>query len=202
LAEQDLATEAAYQKHARAVALAAAKKAGGLNDEPTPSLHPAVLFLVSKFCYRLVSEKCQGCNKRLIPEDPAKLAGIMEQAKSPPKARGKGLGRNTVSPETELYNRARPELLYCGHWWHFQCLDTALTSPPFKPEGKPCPACGKRIFHRKWTSDIKKLERRWAAMERGKRELDETADFLDLGEKFTRAKIAEPDKLAGFDELF
>lgn len=75
---------------------------------------------------------------------------------------------------------------------------------PFTEEGKICPhvGCGKRLYHRKWTSDLKKLEKRWAAKERGQRELSETADFLDLGDDFTRKDIANPNSVDGFDEIF
>eukprot|EP00941_MAST-03F_sp_MAST-3F-sp1_P000703 g703.t1 len=205
--EKELKKEEELAKKAREQALVRARAAGGLSDTPTLSLIPVIRCIIEKFVLRLCKEKCQGCGKKIIPADPVKLKQIYENVQSekkPIKRSGGGALRKcaAVAPEVDLYDKARPERLYCGHYFHFGCLDVALTSPPFLPEGKKCPACGLRLYHRKWTSDIKKLERRWAAKERGKRELNETAEFLDLGEQFTRAKVADPDQLAGFDTLF
>jgi len=70
------------------------------------------------------------------------------------------------------------ERIYCGHYFHFNCLDGFISTPPF---GKPCPvswyvifaeqqhptfsskACGKKVEHPKFTTDVKLLEKRWAS---------------------------------------
>ena len=70
-----------------------------------------------------------------------------------------------------------PERLFCGHWFHFKCLDEHLTTPPFE---KMCPACDRRMFHPKWSSDLKKLEKRWAVEQAHARELSEITDLLDM----------------------
>jgi hypothetical protein len=97
------------------------------------------------------------------------------------------------------------ERIYCGHLFHFKCLDSYIKTPPFKGNsavmilplftisvsvsglsvgGKICPApqCGKRIYHDKWvtTKNVRLAEERWAHEEAKKRELSEVVDFLGL----------------------
>ena len=65
--------------------------------------------------------------------------------------------KNAATPE------APPELVrvYCGHWFHFNCLDPYMRAPPFN---KCCPVetCARMIFHPLWTSNKSLLEKRWA----------------------------------------
>lgn len=65
--------------------------------------------------------------------------------------------------------------IYCGHHYHFACVDRYLSEPPF---GKACHKCGAPIEHRALTTDVVVLEARWAAKQAKQRELDEIADFL------------------------
>ena len=75
-----------------------------------------------------------------------------------------------------MYRRNAQVLkIYCGHHYHFACVDQYLSEPPF---GKTCHACGVPIEHRALTTDVKVLEARWAAKQAKQRELDEIADFL------------------------
>jgi hypothetical protein len=51
-----------------------------------------------------------------------------------------------------------------------------MTEPPF---GAACPFDGRRVYHPDWPSDMKELERAWAAKEARKREIeDATMAFL------------------------
>lgn len=65
--------------------------------------------------------------------------------------------------------------VYCGHFYHFRCVEAYLREPPF---GKGCHTCGLGIEHHALTTDSKVLEARWAAQQAKKRELDEIVDFL------------------------
>ena len=118
---------------------------------PQPSLKNIATYLVEECLRRLPSEKCPCCQKPVLPEDPS----------------------------TELLPSLCIEMVYCGHLYHYGCLDRLMTSPPFG-ENKKCPACRKRIFHDKWNISARVLEERWAHQEARKREVDEVADFLGL----------------------
>ena len=65
--------------------------------------------------------------------------------------------------------------MYCGHCYHFKCVEMYLSEPPF---GKGCHTCGMGIEHHSLTTDAQVLEARWAALQAKKRELDEIVDFL------------------------
>ena len=90
-----------------------------------------------------------------------------------------------------------PYQVYCGHLFHYDCLNSYMKTPPFtgldtavkvyRPliffivlGGKKCPKCGKRIFHEKWKLPPQLAEQRWAHQEARKREIAEVADFLGL----------------------
>jgi len=117
---------------------------------PIPSV-----FIVAEWLYtnlgKLAVSLCQGCGKRLLPDDPAKLAGMHENSKKV------------------------PEKPHCGHWFHTRCLQDFLTTPPFK---KPCAVCGRRVTHPAYSTDVAKLEKAWAQEQAKKRELSEIADFM------------------------
>ena len=92
--------------------------------------------LVSHFGYGLTEEKCQvrsacyssprcsspsggvlrgqGCRKLVFPSSVAKADKYMESED----------------------HKKRPMYIYCGHWFHYHCLDAFITKPPF---GKSCP---------------------------------------------------------------
>ena len=72
----------------------------------------------------------------------------------------------------ENKNLKRPERVYCGHWYHWGCLDKEMTSPPF---GKVCSTCKVVLFHPDWPSDVKKLEKAWANKQTKARELEEVS---------------------------
>lgn len=126
----------------------------------THSIGPLIDFISNHFILRLPVEKCQGCEKPLLPADPTKSAAVFDKD-----------------------NKKRARRVWCSHWWHHNCLNKVLTKPPFGLQG--CPACGLRVWHHEWERDIKRLERRWAAKQARDRELNEVADsFGGLGEEF------------------
>ena len=118
---------------------------------PQPSLKLVATYLVKDCLRKFPDEKCPCCLRPVLPEEPS----------------------------TELPSSLSIELVYCGHLYHYKCLDRLMTSPPFG-EDKKCPICGKRIFHDKWNVSAKLMEDRWAHQEARKREVDEVADFLGL----------------------
>jgi len=109
-----------------------------------------VEYIVNKFARLLPHEKCAHCKQPVI--DAIKK------------------GEKQADPA---------ERAFCGHWFHSSCLEHVMTKPPF---GMQCPGdgCDSRVFHPKWTSDVKTLERRWAAAQARQREVDDARDFLGL----------------------
>ncbi|CAG5134157.1 unnamed protein product [Candidula unifasciata] len=117
---------------------------------PKPSLLPTCEYLIE--CVKKYPlEKCQLCHERALPVDPL----------------------------TESTQRGRQiEKVYCGHLFHFMCLNKFMKTPPFA-EGKQCPTCGKQIFHDKWKVSSEVMETRWAHKQARQRELEEVADFME-----------------------
>lgn len=70
--------------------------------------------LTTNFGLRLPKEACQVCKKPVLPNAPAKAAKYLDSDD----------------------HKKRPERVYCGHWYHYSCLDKYLTRPPFL---KMCP---------------------------------------------------------------
>ena len=69
------------------------------------------------------------------------------------------------------------ERTYCGHIYHFECLDTYIRTPPFLG-GKKCIVCQNVIYHDRWKLTSQVAEARWAHQQARERELDEVKDFL------------------------
>ena len=65
--------------------------------------------------------------------------------------------------------------LYCNHIYHFKCVESYVSTPPF---GKGCLECGMRIQHNKLVTDPKVLEQRWVHKQAREREIADVADFL------------------------
>jgi hypothetical protein len=122
----------------------------GAGKDPQPSVYALASHLHRNLTL-LPNHKCQVCKKKLLPSEPSKLASI--------------------SPKKPKY----PIMAHCGHWLHYKCIDEHLTTPPFV---KNCAVCGDRISHTNWTSDIAKLEKRWAQEQAKKRELTEIASMM------------------------
>jgi len=100
---------------------------------------------------------CPLCQRHLFPADPSEQIS------------------NSCDPD-------RIERIYCGHFYHFACIDHYMRTPPFSKDGKPCCAsgCGKKISHKLWDSDYRKLEKGWAVAEARRREVGEVAEMLEL----------------------
>ncbi|GMH32881.1 hypothetical protein BSKO_00715 [Bryopsis sp. KO-2023] len=124
-----------------------------LEDEHVakPSLYPVVKYLLEDCLRAVAAGKCLICKKRLIPGDPSKVGKI---------------------PKDMVTFR-----LYCGHMYHFKCVEEYLSSPPF---GKGCMSCGTKIQHRKLVTNEKVLEQRWMQQEARAREIADVADFMSF----------------------
>lgn len=116
--------------------------------EPLPSLAVVALWLHDAVG-RLPETACQVCDRPVLPADPAALAAMGEA------------------------DAARPMRAHCSHWFHRECLDRLLTTPPF---AAVCARCGERVSHHQWSTNVAELERSWAAEQARARELAEVAD--------------------------
>ena len=134
----------------------------GRQDLPVPCVYEMAEFLVRECVGRVPRERCQLCGEPLFPADPADLDAVLA---------------------SKHEKRRRVERLYCGHYFHWGCLDTFLTTPPFDDAFKRCPqqGCGKPVHHPDWPDDIKLLEKRWATGQMRRQELDDVQDaFADF----------------------
>ena len=120
-------------------------------DSSTPCLLPVARFLMKEYIKRLPEEKCQKCEKGVFPVNP-KAPALMQQR-----------------------HERRPVRVNCGHWLHYTCLDTWLTTPPFT---RDCPACTRRIWHIDWPQDVKMLEKAWMKKEETEREKNEIGSMM------------------------
>ncbi|CAM9614854.1 unnamed protein product [Choristocarpus tenellus] len=122
-----------------------------------PSLLPLVDFVLNVFAMRLPQEKCVSCKSAVMPENPQSLS--------------------LSDPE----HPDRPTRVFCGHWFHYDCLRKWMTEPPF---AKDCPLCSRRVYHPDWPQSVKQLERSWANKQAKTREIGEVRDFLEVDERF------------------
>ena len=129
-----------------------------VHTKPSPVAQPGLLavatYLVQHYFDKLPQEKCLSCKQCAFPTDPS----------SP----------DLCNPKSDK----RPMRTYCGHWLHFKCLDTWLTTPPFVHN---CPVCDRRIWHPDWPEDHKQLEKAYNAEQARFREISDVSDFLDFG---------------------
>ncbi|MCL4129367.1 UNVERIFIED_CONTAM: hypothetical protein GTU68_048749 [Idotea baltica] len=116
-----------------------------------PSLQPVISFLLEE-AHNYPKMDCTHCGLKCFPDDP-----------------------NDV--ETDELKDMFSERVYCGHIYHYKCLDTFIRTPPFQG-GKKCHSCGLRIYHEKWKITTEVAEKRWAHKQAKQRELDEVVDFL------------------------
>ena len=135
---------------------------------PQRSLLPLVTFLKEKI-QRLPDEVCPGCQKKVLPSDPNQLKALYISA-SECKTEKEKKARKAARAK-------RPMRTYCGHWWHYSCLNKYMVEPPF---GLTCPVpdCNRRVYHPDWPADIKQLERAWAGEQARLREIEDAALFL------------------------
>ncbi|XP_076444914.1 uncharacterized protein LOC143282914 [Babylonia areolata] len=117
---------------------------------PKPSIQPVCEYLIKDCMRRYPMESCSLCKKQILPPEPTDLSG-----------RQFGIER-----------------VYCGHLFHFRCLDKYMKTPPFAA-GKFCPVDKKQIFHEKWQTSASVMEQRWAHKQAKQRELEEVMDFME-----------------------
>jgi len=122
-----------------------------VSETAQPSLLTVTKWLVEDYAARLPAELCQGCQKCLLHPDPADAS--------------------LTNPKSN----ARPMRTYCGHWLHWSCLNTWLTTPPFI---RQCPVCNRRIWHPDWPADPKQLEKAWQMKECREREQNDLAGMM------------------------
>lgn len=136
-------------------------------ESPQPSLLSLVTFLKQKI-QLLPDEKCPICTEHALPSDPKELESLYKKSSD-----------CKTEKERRAYKVAkqkRPVRVYCGHWYHYSCLDRFMREPPF---GASCPeeSCGRRVYHPDW-GDVKALEREWAGAQARKREIEDAAMIL------------------------
>lgn len=130
---------------------------------PQPSLLALVNFLVNKI-QRLADMTCPICKAPSLPKDPKILSSFYEPAASVATA---------VEKRTrKVAQMNRPIRTYCGCWYHYKCLHTFMTQPPF---GAACPVDAIRVFHPDWPADMQELERAWALKQAKEREIEDAA---------------------------
>mmetsp|Transcript_11191 Transcript_11191/g.15238 ORF Transcript_11191/g.15238 Transcript_11191/m.15238 type:complete len:151 (-) Transcript_11191:142-594(-) len=117
-----------------------------------PSLEPMVLYLVDECVKRLPNEICPVCEHKVLPNNPANLSKVPHNLQA--------------------------ERIYCGHFYHNQCLTTHLSIPPFEG-GKKCLVCDKLVAHHKFTTDASLLERRWVCSQAHEREIADVIEFFN-----------------------
>ena len=123
------------------------------SETAQPSLLPTVRYIVEDFAIKLPIEKCQACQRNVFPKNPSSDQLI------------------------DKTHKDRPMRTYCGHWLHYECLNTWMTTPPFI---RQCPVCNRRIWHPDWPDDIKILERAWQNQQAKARELADVSDFMGI----------------------
>ena len=140
----------------------------GSDTPPQPSLLALTTFLKEKI--QLVPDaKCPCCESLALLTNPNKLKLLYSTSSECKTEKQK--------KERKEARAMRPVRTYCGCWYHYKCLNTFMTEPPF---GLSCPTsgCGRRVFHPDWPDDISQLERDWAGHQARLREVNDAAMFL------------------------
>jgi len=140
--------------------------------EPQPCLVEFCDYLITRLVKPMPDEFCQECNKILLPEDPAELDKILAKQEESKKG----------SKKKQKKEDKHPERVFCGHWFHYCCLEEFVHRPPF---GKKCPkpGCDQVVTHPLFPTDpktLKAMEHSWALDQAKKRELEEIADLMGL----------------------
>jgi hypothetical protein len=130
---------------------------------PQPSLLALVTFLVNKI-QRLPDMNCPICKAPSLPKDPKILSSFYEPVAS--------VATDVEKRAHKVAQLNRPTRTYCGCWYHYKCLHTFLTQPPF---GAACPVDERRVFHPDWPEDMQELERAWAMKQAKEREIEDAA---------------------------
>ena len=120
------------------------------NFVPRRSIFPAIESIWADLVLPITTVPCPVCAKRILPAK----SSLMDKIPKDMRAE-----RSTL----------------CPHLYHFHCLETYVTNPPFD---KGCKVCGEKIKHRKLVTESKALEARWAAQKAREREIADAADLF------------------------
>ena len=134
------------------LALQASLEEGEASKNIEPCLMPVMEHVLNDFLRALPEACCQLCCKTVMPADPARQEKAFSSAKD------------------------NPERVYCGHWYHYSCLETFMMKPPF--DKKFCSACGEKVYSSKFSTDYAKLEQQWAKEQANQREIDDINDMF------------------------
>ena len=158
LNKKEAQSDADYERRMASLeAQESAAGAPGPSGDAQPQIGAVAHLLVRRMHVELPRELCQACGRRVLPEDAS--AG-----------------------ELNAQHPRRPVRVWCGHYFHWECLDAWMTSPPFV---RTCTHCDRRIYHPDYNPDPKVAERAWANKQAREREINDVSDFLDLGDDFS-----------------
>lgn len=145
--------EAAFQqeKERKEAAARIAREVALKKHVPKPSITEVLRYLKDEVVEQLPSEPCCLCKNCILPKVP-----VAARDEDP-------------EPANDL------EHLYCGHFFHFTCLKSYITTPPF---GKGCPKCGHPIHHHNFVTNKQVLEHCWAQKQAKQREIDDIKDMF------------------------
>jgi hypothetical protein len=135
-------------------------------SNPQPSLLSLVTFL-HNMMDQLPQKTCACCSKTVMLSNPKDLAALF--AKKPEKMTPSQLQTRKQA------RKLRPMRTSCGCWYHYACLDTYMTAPPF---GASCPSCERPVFHPDWSGNRAELERAWGQTQARQREIQDAAMFF------------------------
>jgi hypothetical protein len=135
-------------------------------SNPQPSLLSLVTFL-HNMMDQLPQKTCACCFKTVMLSNPKDLAALF--AKKPDKM------THAQLQSRKQARKLRPMRTSCGCWYHYTCLDTYMTAPPF---GDSCPSCERPVFHPDWSGNRAELERAWGQTQARQREIQDAAMFF------------------------
>ena len=135
-------------------------------SNPRPSLLPLIRYLIDTI-YKLPEQRCPECQESALPSDPTVLASLF-----PTKTK-----TTTKNGRKQPYLPQRPLHASCGCWYHYKCLETCITQPPFGIEAPSCKGCqqGPVEYPALWSKDPKELEEKWNRQQAKQREIDDVA---------------------------
>ena len=101
-----------------------------------PQIYHAINYLANYFVRFLPTAKCLLCGKKLV---------------------------SNLKKENKNYQAMMPERCFCGHWFHYGCLDEMIIEPPFTHE---CPhdGCKETLASNNFSANeqaVKEREKRW-----------------------------------------
>eukprot|EP00968_Pinguiococcus_pyrenoidosus_P008701 scaffold641_cov237-Pinguiococcus_pyrenoidosus.AAC.9 len=155
--KKEHAADQEYEKKMQELELAE-ESGPEVSEMPQPSLGAVMHLMVKKLVIDIPRETCQVCEQRVFPENPD--SDVLNDAEAP----------------------LRPLRVFCGHYFHWQCLDAWMSTPPFV---RYCKHCERRIYHPDWPSDHRIMERAWANKQAREREVNDVSDFLGVDASFS-----------------